>query len=99
VSCVFGTHTHVQTADDRILPGGTAYITDLGMTGPHRSVIGRDIQSVLYRFETLMHAPFVVASDDVRICGALVTVDGETGDAVSIERIMIPVDLEREGGG
>jgi len=91
VSCVFGTHTHVQTADERVLPGGTAYITDLGMTGPHESVIGRDIQSVLYRFETQMHVPFVVATGDVRVCGAIVTVDADTGRARSIERLCIPV--------
>ncbi len=96
VSCVFGTHTHVQTADERVLPGGTAYITDLGMTGPHESVIGRDIQSVLYRFETQMHAPFVVATGDVRLCGALVTVDADTGRAISIERLCLPVPEAEE---
>jgi 2',3'-cyclic-nucleotide 2'-phosphodiesterase len=95
-SCVFGTHTHVQTADERVLPGGTAYITDLGMTGPYESVIGRDIQSVLFRFETLMHAPFVVATGDVRLAGALVTVESDSGQARGIERIMIPVAM-RDG--
>jgi metallophosphoesterase (TIGR00282 family) len=93
VTCVFGTHTHVQTADDRVLPGGTAYITDLGMTGPYESVIGRDIQSVLYRFETQMHAPFAVAQGDVRVAGAVVTVNAEDGRARAIERLLIPVDL------
>jgi hypothetical protein len=89
VSCVFGTHTHVPTADERVLPGGTAYITDLGMTGPYDSVIGRDKRSVLFRFETSMHAPFDVAIGDVRLAGACVTLDAETGKAKSIERVML----------
>jgi metallophosphoesterase (TIGR00282 family) len=87
VSCVFGSHTHVPTADERILPGGTAYITDIGMTGPYDSVIGRDKESVLYKFETSMHAPFSVATGDVRLCGAKVTVDAGTGKALAIERV------------
>ncbi len=87
VSCVFGTHTHVPTADEQVLPGGTAYITDIGMTGPYDSVIGRDKQSVLFKFETSMHAPFTVATRDVRLCGAIVTIDSTTGKATSIERI------------
>ncbi len=95
-SCVFGTHTHVQTADERVLPGGTAYITDLGMTGPYESVIGRDIQGVLYRFETQMHAPFVVAKGDVRVAGAIVTVNADSGRATAIERIVVPVDLSED---
>lgn len=88
-SCVFGTHTHVPTADERVLPGGTAYITDLGMTGPYDSVIGREKESVLFKFETSMHAPFDVATRDVRLCGALVTVDSSTGKALSIERVQL----------
>lgn len=87
VSCMFGTHTHIPTADARVLPAGTAYITDLGMTGPYDSVIGRDKESVLYKFETSMHATFHVASRDVRLCGAQVTVDSETGKALAIERV------------
>ena len=86
-SIVFGTHTHIPTADARVLPGGTAYITDIGMTGPYDSVIGRDKKSVLHKFETSMHASFTVATGDVRLCGALVTVDSITGRASSIERI------------
>jgi len=89
VSCVFGTHTHVQTADERVLPGGSAYITDLGMTGPHDSVIGRDKHSVIYKFETSMHAPFDVSTGDVQLCRAKVTVDSETGKARSIERVLL----------
>ncbi|MBN1418366.1 MAG: TIGR00282 family metallophosphoesterase [Planctomycetes bacterium] len=94
VSCVFGTHTHVQTADERVLPGGTAYITDLGMTGPHDSVIGRSKSSVLHKFITQMHAPFTVASGDVILHGALVRVDAETGRARAIERIRVPIPDE-----
>ncbi len=89
VSCVYGTHTHIQTADERILPGGTAYITDLGMTGPYDSVIGRDKESVLFKFQTAMHAPFTVASGDVRLCGARVRIDTETGKAVDIRRVVL----------
>ncbi len=89
VSCVFGSHTHVPTADERILPRGTAYITDLGMTGPYDSVIGREKHSVLYKFETGMHAPFAVATNDVRLCGAKVRIDVGTGKAVAIERVVL----------
>ncbi|MBN2565944.1 MAG: TIGR00282 family metallophosphoesterase [Candidatus Eisenbacteria bacterium] len=89
VSCVFGSHTHVPTSDERILPQGTAYITDIGMTGPHDSVIGRDKRSVLYRFETGMHASFTVATNDVRLSGAMVTVDAQSGQALAIERVLI----------
>ena len=89
VSCVFGSHTHVPTADEQILPGGTAYITDLGMTGPYDSVIGREKRSVLYKFETGMHAPFTVATNDVRLCGAKVKVDAATGRALAIERVLL----------
>lgn len=89
VSCLFGTHTHIPTADERILPGGTAYITDLGMTGPYDSVIGRRKESVIYKFETTMHAPFDVATGDVRLCGAVVTLDTATGKATAFERVML----------
>ena len=94
VSCVFGTHTHVPTADARVLPGGTAYVTDLGMTGPYDSVIGRDKDSVLYKFQTGMHAPFHVATGDVRLAGAKVLVDSGSGKALAIER----VELLRDEG-
>ncbi len=75
VSFVFGTHTHIQTADDRVLPQGTAYITDCGMTGPYESVIGRRVDRVLHRFTTGMPARFEVATGDVRLCGAVATVE------------------------
>jgi len=87
VTAVIGTHTHVPTADARVLPRGSAYVTDLGMTGPYESVLGRRIDRVLHKFTTGMPAPFDVARGDVRFCGALVTASTETGMAVSIERI------------
>lgn len=87
VSCVFGTHTHVQTSDERILPRGTAYITDLGMTGPHDSVLGRRKDNVLKSLITGMNYPYDVAVGDPRLHGALVTVDEESGRASAIERV------------
>jgi len=88
-SFVFGTHTHIQTADERVLPQGTAYITDVGMTGPYESVIGRRVDRVLHRFVTGMPAPFDVATGDVRLCGALATIDAETGRATEIRRVVL----------
>ncbi len=88
-SLVFGTHTHVQTADERILDQGTAYITDLGMTGPYDGVLGRRKDRVLQALLTGMPAPFDVAVGDVRLCGVLVTVDAETGRARRIERVCV----------
>ncbi len=92
VSAVMGTHTHVQTADECILPGGTAYITDVGMVGPHDSVIGRNKQNAVAAFVTGMPYRFSVADGDVRICGAVVEVDEQTGRATSIRRVMRKVD-------
>jgi metallophosphoesterase (TIGR00282 family) len=92
VTAVVGTHTHVPTADERVLPGGTAYITDLGMTGPYDSVLGRQTKRVLHKFTTSMYAHFDVASGDVRLCGALIEADADTGKAVSIERVCIRAD-------
>jgi metallophosphoesterase (TIGR00282 family) len=95
VTAVVGTHTHVQSADDRILPGGTAYITDVGMTGPHDSVIGVDKQTVLNRFLTGMPGRFETASGDLRLNGVIVTADASTGRATAIERLSLtPADLE-----
>lgn len=94
VSCCFGTHTHVATADERILPKGTAYITDLGMTGAHDSVLGRKTQSVLKSFRTQMPIPFEIATGDVRINAALVTVDSNTRRAERIERVRVDADTE-----
>ncbi len=87
VTAVVGTHTHVQTADERILPGGTAYITDLGMTGPHDSVLGRNKDRVIKSLVTGMPYPYDVASGDVRLCGVIIDADPATGRATAIERI------------
>lgn len=87
VSCVFGTHTHIQTADERILPKGTAYITDLGMTGPYDSVIGRRVDQILTRFITQLPTRFEMAEENVQLCGAVVEVDEKTGKALAIKRI------------
>ncbi len=84
---VAGTHTHVQTADETILPKGTAYITDLGMTGPKRSVLGREIEPVLRRFLTGMPQRFEVAEEDVAMEGILVELVPATGKALRIERV------------
>ena len=92
VTVVFGTHTHVPTADACIRPAGTAYITDVGMTGPYKSVLGRRVDRVLPRFITGMYSHFDVASEDVRLCGALIDADPVTGKAASIERIEIHAD-------
>ncbi|MCI0498301.1 MAG: TIGR00282 family metallophosphoesterase [Planctomycetales bacterium] len=89
VSCVFGTHTHVMTADERILPGGTAYITDIGMTGAADSVLGRNPESVIRAFRTQMPYPFEVAAGDVRLNGIVVTADSHTQKAERIERIVL----------
>ena len=94
VSCVFGTHTHVVTADEKILPKGTAYITDIGMTGAHDSVIGRGTESVLKSFRTNMPYSYQVATGDVKINGIVVTVDNDTKKAESIERIRIDAGYE-----
>ena len=88
VAALVGTHTHVQTADEKILPGGTAYITDLGMSGPHNSVIGLDKDVALKKWLTQMPLEqFKVAEGDVRLCGVLVDVNETTGMARSIVRV------------
>ena len=89
VSVLFGTHTHVPTADERILPGGTAYITDVGMTGPYDSVLGRRKDRVIRTFITNLPSPFDVATGDPRMCGIIVRVESTTGRAMHIERICI----------
>jgi metallophosphoesterase (TIGR00282 family) len=87
VSAVIGTHTHVQTADESILSGGTAYITDIGMTGPFDSVIGMRKENALRKFTTMLPTKFIVAEDDIRINGVVVRVEIKSGKAVHIERI------------
>jgi metallophosphoesterase (TIGR00282 family) len=89
VSAVLGTHTHVQTADNEILPQGTAYISDVGMTGPFDSVIGIKKDAIIERFLTQIPNKFDVAKGDIRLQGVLLDVDAATGKANSIERISI----------
>ena len=99
VTAVVGTHTHVQTADERILPKQTAYITDLGMTGPHDSVLGRDRHAVVRSLITGMPFPYNVAENDVRLHGVIVECDGITGRARAIERVAICDDSDPEAAG
>lgn len=87
VAAVVGTHTHVQTADERVTKKGTGCITDLGMTGPYDSIIGAEKELILQRFLTQVNLRKEVAQNDVKLCGAIITVDPLTGKAVSIERI------------
>jgi len=89
VSAVIGTHTHVQTADERILPGGTAYLTDAGMTGAFESVIGVRKDEPIQKFLTQLPAKFEVAKKDIRLNGAVISVDESTGRALAIERVNV----------
>ncbi len=92
VSAVLGTHTHVQTADDEILPEGTAYLSDVGMTGPFDSVIGIKKDTIIERFLTQIPNKFDVAKNDVRLQGALLDIDPATGKARTIERISVKMN-------
>ncbi len=87
VSAIVGTHTHVQTADERIFPGGTAFLCDGGFTGPHDSVIGREVEPIVKRFMTSMPQKFEVATNDVVLQGALIEIDSHTGKALRIARV------------
>ncbi len=87
VTAVVGTHTHVQTADERVLPGGTAYITDLGMTGPHDGIIGVEREAALSRFRTGMPSRFDTATGDPKLHAVVITADDQTGRATAIERV------------
>lgn len=89
VTAVLGTHTHVPTADERVLPGGTAYQTDVGMSGPYDSVIGVERELVLQRFLTGMPGKFEAAKGNPKMCGVVVTCDAATGRASAIQRIML----------
>ncbi len=89
VTAVVGTHTHVPTADERLLPAGTAYLTDVGMTGPYDGVIGVEKQQVLERFLTSMPARFEPARGDVRLCAAVIDCDERSGKALAIERLTL----------
>ena len=89
VSAVLGTHTHVATADEQILPGGTAFQCDVGMTGPHESILGRRIDRVMETARTFRPTHFDVASKDIRLQGTIVDVDEQTGRATAIRRLTV----------
>jgi 2',3'-cyclic-nucleotide 2'-phosphodiesterase len=89
VSAVLGTHTHVPTADEHILPEGTAFISDVGMTGPYEGVLGRRVDRVLSTAVSFVPCPFDVATGDPRLAGAIVDVDAATGRATEIRRLMV----------
>jgi calcineurin-like phosphoesterase len=90
VSAVIGTHTHVQTADERVLPGGTAFITDVGMTGARDSVIGIEKELALRRFLQQMPVRFACARKNPRLCGVVIDVDETTGRSRGIQRLDLP---------
>jgi hypothetical protein len=90
VSAVVGTHTHVQTADEQIFPGGTAFLSDAGFTGPHESVLGREIEPVIKRFLTNTPQRFEVAKDRILLQGVLIVIDEASGRAIEIQRISEP---------
>ena len=94
VAAIVGTHTHIQTADEKILPKGTAYITDLGMTGPYDSVIGQNKEIIIKRFLTSLPIRFSVAEGDIKLHGVVMDIDEKTGKALAIERIreIVPLD-------
>jgi metallophosphoesterase (TIGR00282 family) len=92
VTAVVGTHTHVQTADERILPKGTAFLTDVGMTGPHDSIIGVEIEAALGKFLTALPARFETATGNPRLHAVIIDADEQTGRAVEIERLSYSVD-------
>ncbi len=99
VTAVVGTHTHVQTADERILPGGTAYLTDVGMTGPHDSIIGVEISAALGRFLTGMPARFETATGNPKLHAVIIDADERTGRATDIERLSLGVEDVRHLAG
>lgn len=90
ISCFVGTHTHVQTADERILPRGTGYITDAGMTGPYESVIGMKTDAAINRFLYQTPQKYQTAENDLHLCGMFFKIDRETGKTVELERIILP---------
>lgn len=99
VSAVLGTHTHIQTADERVLPKGTAYITDVGMTGPYDSVIGRNKDRIIERFLTGMPTRFELGTEEIELHAVLIEVDEKTGRALSIKRIREKFDHNKESRG
>src|SRR5256714_158710 len=96
VTAVVGTHTHVQTADERILPKGTAYLTDVGMTGPHDSIIGVEIQAALNKFLTALPQKFETATGNPRLNAVLVEADETSGRATDVERISLSAEELQE---
>ncbi|MFH1613406.1 MAG: TIGR00282 family metallophosphoesterase [bacterium] len=92
VSAIIGSHTHVQTADERILPQETAYITDAGMTGPFDSVIGSEKNIILKKFLTQIPIKYEVAKEDIKLCGVVVKIDAISGKSLEIKRIQIPLN-------
>lgn len=96
VTAVIGTHTHVQTADERVLPNGTAYITDAGMTGPHDSIIGIDVKAALARFLTGLPSRFETATGNPRLNGLVIEADETSGRASSVSRLSLSADEVRE---
>ena len=95
-TAVVGTHTHVQTADERILPGGTAYLTDVGMTGPHDSIIGVEVAPALARFKTAMPQKFETATGNPRLNAVIVEADEQSGRATDVERLSYSFDELRD---
>ena len=96
VSAVVGTHTHVPTADERILPGGTAYLTDIGMTGSYAGVIGMNRTDVIARFTSAINKRAEHSTGDVRICAAIIDIDEATGRAREITRLSLKHESERK---
>ena len=92
VSAVVGTHTHVQTADEQIFPGGTAFLCDAGFTGPHESILGREIEPIIRRFLTHQPQRFNVAKERILLQGVLIEVDEQTGKALKIQRVSEPLN-------
>ena len=89
VSAVLGTHTHVPTADEQVVPEGTAFICDVGMTGPYSGILGRKPERVLPTVITFVPNLFDIATDDLRLGGAIIDIDASTGKAISIRRVMV----------
>ena len=90
VSAIYGTHTHVQTADETILKGGTAYITDIGMTGARESILGATVDSAMARFTTKLHSRLEPAQTEGALCGVCIDIDDASGHAKSVRRVCIP---------
>src|SRR5262249_26346548 len=96
VSAVLGTHTHVATADEQVFPEGTAFISDVGMTGPYDSILGRRVDRVLSTARTFVPSAFDVATGDPRLAGVIVDVDSASGKATAIRRMMVAEDPKRD---